>query len=117
MQLQRCARDVFHLGHCHEISQMPQFHCREVVCLLVMLRQETESFSNCCSRWHRDLVKAIRIHNYGGPEALQYENAPRPIAQAGEVLIRVHATSVNPIDWKVRAGYMRGLIPHSFPLI
>jgi NADPH:quinone reductase-like Zn-dependent oxidoreductase len=62
-------------------------------------------------------VKAIRIHNYGGPGALQYENAPRPIAQAGEVLIRVHATSVNPIDWKVRAGYMRGLIPHSFPLI
>lgn len=82
-----------------------------------MLRQETESFSNGCSRWHRDLVKAIRIHNYGGPEALQYENAPRPIAQAGEVLIRVHATSVNPIDWKVREGHMKDFWPHKFPLI
>src|SRR6267378_631137 len=36
-------------------------------------------------------TKAIRIHNYGGPEVLQYEDAPRPKPQAGEVLIRVHA--------------------------
>jgi NADPH:quinone reductase-like Zn-dependent oxidoreductase len=62
-------------------------------------------------------VKAIRIHNYGGPEVLQYEDAPRPKPGVGEVLIRVHATSVNPIDWKVRAGYMIDFIPHSFPLI
>jgi NADPH:quinone reductase-like Zn-dependent oxidoreductase len=62
-------------------------------------------------------MKAIRIHNYGGPELLKYEDAPRPQPGAGEVLIRVHATSVNPIDWKVRAGYMNGFIPHSFPLI
>jgi NADPH:quinone reductase-like Zn-dependent oxidoreductase len=62
-------------------------------------------------------VKAIQIHNYGGPEVLKYEDAPRPQPGAGEVLIRVHATSVNPIDWKVRAGYMKDFIPHSFPLI
>ena len=62
-------------------------------------------------------MKAVRIHNYGGPEVLKYENATRPIPQAGEVLIRVHATSVNPIDWKVRAGCMKDFIPHSFPLI
>jgi NADPH:quinone reductase-like Zn-dependent oxidoreductase len=62
-------------------------------------------------------VKAVRIHNYGGPEVLKYEDAPRPQPGAGEVLIRVHATSVNPIDWKVRAGYMKDFIPHSFPLI
>jgi NADPH:quinone reductase-like Zn-dependent oxidoreductase len=62
-------------------------------------------------------MKAIRIHNYGGPDVLKYEDAPRPQPGAGEVLIRVHATSVNPIDWKVRAGYMNGFIPHSFPLI
>ena len=47
-------------------------------------------------------MKAIRIHNYGGPEVLQYEDAPRPEPQAGEVLGRVHAAGVNPIDWKVR---------------
>lgn len=62
-------------------------------------------------------MKAVRIHNYGGPEVLQYEDAPRPQPGAGEVLIRVHATSVNPIDWKVRAGYMKDFIPHSLPLI
>jgi NADPH:quinone reductase-like Zn-dependent oxidoreductase len=62
-------------------------------------------------------MKAVRIHNYGGPEVLNYEDAPRPQPGPGEVLIRVHATSVNPIDWKVRAGYMKDFLPHSFPLI
>jgi NADPH:quinone reductase-like Zn-dependent oxidoreductase len=62
-------------------------------------------------------MKAVRIHNYGGLDVLKYEDAPRPQPGAGEVLIRVEATSVNPIDWKVRAGYMKDFIPHSFPLI
>jgi NADPH:quinone reductase-like Zn-dependent oxidoreductase len=62
-------------------------------------------------------MKAIRIHNYGGPEVLKYEDAPRPKPQAGEVLIRVHAAGVNPIDWKVREGEMKDFWPHKFPLI
>src|SRR5580765_1672611 len=62
-------------------------------------------------------MKAIRIHNYGGPDVLQYEDAPRPKPQAGEVLIRVHAAGVNPIDWKVREGHMKDFWPHKFPLI
>ena len=62
-------------------------------------------------------MKAIRIHNYGGPEVLQYEDAPRPQPRAGEVLIRVHAAGVNPIDWKVREGHMKDFWPHKFPLI
>ena len=62
-------------------------------------------------------MKAIRIRNYGGPEVLQYEDAPRPQPQTGEVLIRVHAAGVNPIDWKVREGYMKDFWPHKFPLI
>jgi NADPH:quinone reductase-like Zn-dependent oxidoreductase len=62
-------------------------------------------------------MKAIRIHNYGGPEVLQYEDAPRPEPPAGEVLVRVHAASVNPIDWKIREGHMRAFWPHKFPLI
>src|SRR6266699_2728181 len=62
-------------------------------------------------------MKAIRIHNYGGPEVLKYEDARRPELQAGKVLVRVHAAGVNPIDWKVREGYMKDFWPHKFPLI
>jgi NADPH:quinone reductase-like Zn-dependent oxidoreductase len=62
-------------------------------------------------------MKAIQIHNYGGPEALKYEDAPRPQPQAGEVLVRVHAATVNPIDWNVREGHMKDFWPHKFPLI
>ncbi len=63
------------------------------------------------------IMKAVRIHNYGGPEVLHYEDAPRPEPQAGEVLIRVHAAGVNPIDWKVREGHMKDFWPHKLPLI
>jgi NADPH:quinone reductase-like Zn-dependent oxidoreductase len=62
-------------------------------------------------------MKAIRIHDYGGPEVLKYEDAPRPKPQAGEVVVRVHAAGVNPIDWKVREGHMKDFWPHKFPLI
>jgi len=62
-------------------------------------------------------MKAIRIHSYGGPEVLQYEDAPRPRPRSSEVLIRVHAAGVNPIDWKMRSGSLDGSIQHKLPLI
>src|SRR6476620_4981212 len=62
-------------------------------------------------------MKAIQIHNYGGPNVLKYEDAPRPQPQAGEVLVRVHAATVNPIDWNVREGHMKDFWPHKLPLI
>jgi NADPH:quinone reductase-like Zn-dependent oxidoreductase len=62
-------------------------------------------------------VKAVRIHTYGGPEVLKYEEVPRPQAAAGEVLIRVHAAGVNPVDWKIREGYLKKFLPHTLPLI
>jgi NADPH:quinone reductase-like Zn-dependent oxidoreductase len=62
-------------------------------------------------------MKAVRIHAYGSPDVLVYEDAPRPTAGDGEVLIRVHATSVNPFDCAVRAGYMTGYFNHTLPLI
>src|SRR5687767_11211299 len=62
-------------------------------------------------------MKAIRIHSYGGPEVLAYEDAPVPTPGPGEVLVRVHAAGINPMDWKIRAGYFKEFIPHKFPLI
>ena len=54
---------------------------------------------------------------YGGPEVLIFEEAPQPVSGSGEVLIRVHAAGVNPIDWKIRAGYLKDVHPYTFPLI
>ena len=62
-------------------------------------------------------MKAVRIHSYGGSDVLSYEDAPRPAPGDDEVLIRVHATSVNPFDCAVRAGYMASYFNHTLPLI
>lgn len=50
-------------------------------------------------------MKAIRQHEYGGPEVLRYEDAPVPTLMPGEVLVRVHAVGMNPPDWYLRDGY------------
>jgi len=50
-------------------------------------------------------MKAVRLHAYGGPEVLRYEDAPMPGLQAGEVRVRVHAAGINPPDWYLRDGY------------
>jgi NADPH:quinone reductase-like Zn-dependent oxidoreductase len=66
-------------------------------------------------------MKAVRQHAFGGPEVLQYEEAPMPELNPGEVMVRVHAVGVNPPDWYLRDGY-KMLPPEwqpqvSFPLI
>jgi NADPH:quinone reductase-like Zn-dependent oxidoreductase len=63
------------------------------------------------------VMKAVRIHAYGGHDVLTYEDAPCPTAGEGEVLLRVHATSVNPFDVAVRAGYMGDYVNLTFPAI
>jgi NADPH:quinone reductase-like Zn-dependent oxidoreductase len=62
-------------------------------------------------------MKAVRFHTYGAPGVLVYEDAPKPEPAAGEVLVRVHAASVNPIDWKIRAGHLRGFRDYPLPFI
>lgn len=66
-------------------------------------------------------MKAIRLHEFGGPEVLCYEEAPLPELKPGEVLVRVHSIGINPPDWYLRNGY-RMLPPEwqpqvSFPVI
>lgn len=51
---------------------------------------------------------AVQFENYGGPEVLTVDEAPEVHAGAGEVRVTVRAASVNPIDWKIRAGYLAG---------
>jgi NADPH:quinone reductase-like Zn-dependent oxidoreductase len=62
-------------------------------------------------------MKAIRYHRYGGPDVLQYEEAPMPLMEADEVLIKVHAVGVNPADWKFRAGWYAQYVPLVLPFI
>ncbi|MED4241091.1 NADP-dependent oxidoreductase [Priestia megaterium] len=66
-------------------------------------------------------MKAIRQHEFGGPEVLRHEEAPLPELKPGEVLVRVHAVGINPPDWYLREGY-KDLPPEwqpavSFPFI
>lgn len=62
-------------------------------------------------------MKAVRIHTYGGSETLVYEEADCPTPRAGQVLIRVHAAGVNPMDWKIREGWFKDTFDYPLPLI
>jgi NADPH:quinone reductase-like Zn-dependent oxidoreductase len=61
-------------------------------------------------------MKAVRIHTYGGPEQMHLESIAVPKPTDGEVLIKIHAAGVNPVDWKIREGYLSEIIPHNLPL-
>lgn len=56
-------------------------------------------------------MKAVQIQSYGGPEVLTVKEVPRPQVQSNEVLIKVYASGVNPIDWKAREGQTRHTLP------
>ncbi|HTZ84452.1 MAG TPA: NADP-dependent oxidoreductase [Candidatus Acidoferrales bacterium] len=60
-------------------------------------------------------MKAVVVHQYGGPEVLKFEDYPDPVPGRDEVLVRVAATSVNPIDYKRRAGLTKDFYPMTFP--
>jgi NADPH:quinone reductase-like Zn-dependent oxidoreductase len=60
-------------------------------------------------------MKAIVAHEYGGPEVLKFEDYPDPVAGPSEVLLKVAAASVNPIDYKRRAGLTQEFYPMNFP--
>ncbi len=62
-------------------------------------------------------MKAIRVHDFGGPEALEHEEVPRPEPSDEEVLVRAHAAGVNPIDWLVRSGGFSEIVGDETPWI
>jgi NADPH:quinone reductase-like Zn-dependent oxidoreductase len=62
-------------------------------------------------------MKAVQIHTYGDPDVLKYEDAPTPTIQPEDILIKVHAAGVNPIDYKIRRGDFRNSINYPMPLI
>jgi NADPH:quinone reductase-like Zn-dependent oxidoreductase len=62
-------------------------------------------------------MKAITYRTYGGPDVLEYGDVPDPKLGPDAVLIRVKAASVNPVDWKIQAGYLDGVMDTVFPVI
>ncbi len=62
-------------------------------------------------------MRAVRFHEFGGPQVLTVEDVPDRHAGPREIRIRVQAASVNPVDWKIRAGYLSDVMPTTFPAI
>ncbi len=62
-------------------------------------------------------MKAVRIHAYGGQEVLTLEEAPLPTLGDRDILVRVIASSINPVDWKIRAGYLKEMLHYQLPII
>jgi len=61
-------------------------------------------------------MKAIRIHQYGDAATLKLEDVPRMSIADHQLLVRIHDAGVNPIDWKIRQGYMKQAMPATFPM-
>jgi NADPH2:quinone reductase len=62
-------------------------------------------------------MKAVTFDRFGGSEVLRTTVVAKPQAEAGEVLIKIKSTSVNPVDWKIRRGFLQSMLPHHFPII
>ena len=62
-------------------------------------------------------MKAVVLHEYGGPDKLRYEEWDDPQVGDGQILIRVSAAGINPIDWKLRSGAMKTFMPLGLPTI
>lgn len=60
-------------------------------------------------------MKAVCIHAYGGPEVMIYEEAPVPVPETGQVLVRVAAAGINPSNAMIRSGKAQDKVPVNFP--
>ena len=64
-----------------------------------------------------ETMKAAVIRKYGGPNELKFEDLPDPVLASAEVLVKTCATSINPIDLKMRSGVLRDFFPGTFPAV
>lgn len=64
-----------------------------------------------------EMMNAARLHAFGGPDVLRYEDVPRPEPKPDEILVRIHAAGVNPVDAMLRQGYMQAELGYALPLI
>lgn len=62
-------------------------------------------------------MKAVIIEQYGGRDQLVEKEVPNPVPENKQVVVDVRATSINPIDWKLREGYLKDAVPFEFPII
>ncbi|MCC3359268.1 NADP-dependent oxidoreductase [Bacillus sp. REN16] len=62
-------------------------------------------------------MRAVVINEYGSKNVLVEQELPKPEIKANQVLVEVYATSINPIDWKLRAGYLKQMLDWTFPII
>ncbi|MFQ5659171.1 MAG: NADP-dependent oxidoreductase [Gammaproteobacteria bacterium] len=62
-------------------------------------------------------MKAVVIDRYGGPDVVQIRDIPVPEIGPDQVLVRVATAGVNPVDWKIREGYLSGVFPSELPII
>jgi NADPH:quinone reductase-like Zn-dependent oxidoreductase len=62
-------------------------------------------------------MKACYIESFGGRDKLKVADLPQPQPREGEVLVRIHAAGVNPVDWKIREGLLKEVFPYKFPII
>lgn len=62
-------------------------------------------------------MKAVVIKQYGGKEQLKEIDMQKPIPKEKQVIVKLHATSINPIDWKLREGFLKEMMPFEFPII
>ncbi len=62
-------------------------------------------------------TRAVVIEAYGGKDQLKEATVQLPELKANQLLVKVAATSINPIDWKLREGYLKQMFPWDFPII
>lgn len=62
-------------------------------------------------------MRAVIINEFGGIDKLRMGNVPKPEALPGEVVIKVENAGINPVDWKIREGWLKNFLPHRFPLV